>query len=323
VTQLRTNDLPAGPVQARVWSGREPAAGPQPGTDRERIADRLLRSTAARSYDPDLDINWSAPPMPGKAFLLEHRCSLYGTALYQRLNPEQRRELGKHEAASVASIGIWLEFILLRMLAGLAYHGDPASRHVQYALAEMAEECRHSTMFARLIEWMGAPRYAPPRPVHTLGALLPVIARGPAMWGAILIGEELTDRYQREMVDDESIQPLVRMVNRIHITEEARHIGFARAELASSAARLGRAERAHQRLLLSRTAYVVSRALISPQVYRSVGLDPREAHRTALANPAHRETIRFGGEKIVAFLADNGLIGAPAMYWWRKSYLLP
>ena len=113
------------------------------------------------------------------------------------------------------------------------------------------------------------------------------------------------------MVDDESIQPLVRMVNRIHITEEARHIGFARAE------------RAHQRLLLSRTAYVVSRALISPQVYRSVGLDPREAHRTALANPAHRETIRFGGEKIVAFLADNGLIGAPAMYWWRKSYLLP
>jgi para-aminobenzoate N-oxygenase AurF len=30
----------------------------------ERLADRLLRSTAARSYDPELDIDWSAPLEP-------------------------------------------------------------------------------------------------------------------------------------------------------------------------------------------------------------------------------------------------------------------
>ena len=126
-------------------------------TDQERIADRLLRSTAARSYDPELDVNWAAPPEPDKVFLSEHRSSLYGTSLYERLSPQQRRELGKHEAASVAGTGIWLEFVLLRLLAKLAYQSDPASRHVQYALAEMAEECRHSTMFARLIEWMGTP----------------------------------------------------------------------------------------------------------------------------------------------------------------------
>jgi hypothetical protein len=119
--------------------------------DRERIAERLLRSTATRSYDPELDINWSVPPVPGKAFFPEHRSTLYETALFEQLSPEQRRELGKHEAASVAGTGIWLEFVLLRLLAKLAYQGDPASRHVQYALAEMAEECRHSTMFARLI----------------------------------------------------------------------------------------------------------------------------------------------------------------------------
>jgi len=291
--------------------------------DRERLAERLLRSTAARSYDPELDVNWSAPPVPGKAFLPEHRCSLYGTALYEQLSPEQRRELGKHEAASVASTGIWLEFVLLRLLAKLAYQGDPASRHVQYALAEMAEECRHSTMFARLIEWMGAPAYRPSRLVQRLGKVLPAIAYGPAMWGAILIGEELTDRYQREMVADESIQPLIRMVNRIHIMEEARHIGFARAELARSAARLSRAELPYHRALLGRVAFIVARNLISPEVYSSVGLDPRQAHRVALANPAHQKTIRFGEEKITQFLAEAGLVGAPGMYWWRRSYLLP
>lgn len=302
-------------------AGRTEDAGQ--ATGQERIAERLLRSTAARSYDPDVDINWSAPPEPDKAFLPEHRCSLYGTALYDRLSPQQRRELGRHEAASVAGAGIWLEFVLLRLLAKLAYQGDPSSRHVQYALAEMAEECRHSTMFARLIEWMGTPYYRPPPLIQKLGRLLPTIAYGPAMWGAILIGEELTDRYQREMVTDESIQPLVRMVNRIHILEEARHIGFARAELARSAAKLSRAEVPYHRAVLGRTAYIVARNLISPEVYRSVGLDPDYAHRVALANPAHQETIRFGGEKIVAFLTETGLVGAPGMYWWRKSYLLP
>ena len=295
---------------------------PEPATGRERTAERLLRSTAARSYDPELDINWSAPPVPGQAFIPEHRCTLYGTALYARLSPEQRRDLGKHEAASVASTGIWLEFVLLRMLAKLAYRGDPASRHVQYALAEMAEECRHSTMFARMIEWMSAPCYGPPRVIRALGNMLPAIAYGPAMWGAILIGEELTDRYQREMVADESIQPLIRMVNRIHILEEARHIGFARAELFCTAAALSRAELPYHRALLGRTACIVARSLVTPQVYRSVGLDPREAHRAALANPAHQETIRFGGEKIVAFLAEAGLVGPPAMYWWHKSFLV-
>ncbi len=291
-------------------------------TDRERTADRLLRSTAARSYDPELDIDWSAPPEAGRVYLPEHRSTLYGTPLWDRLTPGQRRELGKHEAASVAGFGIWLECILMRLLAKLAYEGDPATRHVQYALAEMAEECRHSTMFARLIEWMGVPYYRPPSHVHALGRLLITTAHGPAMWGAILIGEEITDRFQREMVADDSMQPIVQMVNRIHILEEARHIGFARAELTRSVARLPLYELPIQRGVLGRIAFIVARNLINPEVYRSVGLDPAQARRAALANPAHHETIRYGGEKIVAFLREAGMIGPPATRLWRKAHLI-
>jgi len=327
----KTSELPAGAASSAspgLPGGAASTTTPGlPGKDaasagRERVADRLLRSTAARSYDPELDIDWSAPPEPDKIFLPEHRSTLYGTPLWDRLTPEQRRELGKHEAASVAGFGIWLECILMKLLAKLAYEENPATRHVQYALAEMAEECRHSTMFARLIEWMGAPYYGPPRHVHALGRLLTATAHGPAMWGAILIGEEITDRLQREMATDDSIQPIVRMVNKVHILEEARHIGFARDELTRSAAKLSLAELPMQRAVLGRVALIVARHLISPEVYRSVGLDPAQARRTALANPAHHETIRYGGEKIVAFLREAGMIGPPATRLWRKAHMI-
>lgn len=294
----------------------------QAAAGRERTAERLLRSTAARSYDPELDVDWAAPLQEGKLFIPEHRSSLYGTALWDELTTQQRSELGMHEAASVAGVGIWLELTLMRMLARLAYNGDPTTRHVQYALAEMSEECRHSTMFARMIETMGAPVYRPPRHIRVLGSVLAATANGPAMWGAILIGEELTDRLQRELVGDDAIQPLVRMVSRIHILEEARHIGFARTELVRSVGRLSRAQLPYHRALLARTAYVVSRSLVSPEVYRSVGLDPRVARRAALANPYHQESICFAGEKIVSFLREADLVGWPGMYWWRKSFLV-
>ncbi len=291
-------------------------------TDRERTAERLLRSTAAKAYDPEVDIDWTAPLAPGKHYVLPHRCSLYGTRLFDELSPQQQIELGKHEVVSVASTGIFLESVLMRLLARQAYWSDPLSRHAQYALAELGEETRHTIMFARMIERLGTPCYSPPRPILRMGGFLASIARGPSLWGAILIGEEIIDRLQREVADDPSIQPLVAMISRIHIVEESRHVSFARAELRRSIATTSRLALPFHRLLLSRVAFILSRILISPEVYESVGLDPRQARRAALANPHYHESLRYGGEKLVAFLSDAGLIGRPGRRLWRKAFLL-
>ena len=318
----QTEERIAAAEAVAVTAGREDVTERERQGSREQTAERLLRSTAIRSYDPELEVDWSAPPVPGLKYMLDERCSLYGTALWRSLSPEQQLELGKHEAASVASVGIWLEFLLMRMLTKLAYDGDPMTRHVQYGLAEIADECRHSTMFARMLEWMDAPAYGPRPHIHRRGRLLPYLTHGPAMWGAVLIGEEVIDRLQREMVGDERIQPLMRMVNRIHIVEEARHIGFARAELMRAAATAPRKELPYHRLLLAHIAYIVCRSLINPRVYAAVGLDPHEARRVALSNPYHRDTLRYGGEKIMPFLKEAGLVGTPGMYFWRQSFLV-
>jgi hypothetical protein len=142
------------------------------------------------------------------------------------------------------------------------------------------------------------------------------------MYAAILIAEEVLDTLQREAMADERVQPLVRMVSRIHVIEEARHVRYAREELARQIRAAGRSRLAYDRMIIARTAYLTGRRLVHQDVYRSVGIDPREGRRAARANPHHRAMLRWAGERIVAYLGDLGLIGGPGVALWRRSGLL-
>ncbi|GGN24940.1 membrane protein [Lentzea pudingi] len=290
--------------------------------DREKTAERLLKSSAEKFYDPEVDIDWSAPLVDGLFYIPEQRISLYGTPLYDSLTQEQRIELSKHELASIASVGLWFELLLMQMLVKVVYNTDPTSRHAQYALTEVADECRHSTMFARLVERVGCPAYGPRKHTHRLGKLLPTIGYGPAMYGSILVAEEILDRLQREAMNDETVQPLVRMVNRIHVLEEARHVRFAREELTRGMEGLRGFEKPYQKWLIATVSMMITRTIIHPEVYAAVGLDVREAHRQALGNPRFQETIRWSGERIMSFLEEAGLVGKPGMHAWRRSFLI-
>jgi hypothetical protein len=54
--------------------------------DREATAERLLRSSLEYSYEPGIDIDWSAPLVDGAWGVPEHRVSLYGTELWDGLS---------------------------------------------------------------------------------------------------------------------------------------------------------------------------------------------------------------------------------------------
>jgi hypothetical protein len=291
-------------------------------TGRDKTAERLLKSSANKFYDPEVDIDWAAPLDEAKGYIPAHRVSLYGTRLWDGLSPEQRIELSKHEGVSVATNGIWFEVLLMQMLLKEVYNADPTTSRAQYLLTEIADECRHSTMFARLANRVGVANYGPLPWLHKLAKLLPTIGYGPALYGAILVAEEILDRLQREQMSDPEVQPLMRMVNRIHVLEEARHVTFAREEVRRGMAKLTKAELLYQRFLIAFVSFQITRSIINPHVYRAVGLDPRQARKVALNNPHFQETLRFSGEKIMPFLQDAGLVGAPGMVWWRRSFLL-
>jgi hypothetical protein len=291
-------------------------------TARVGTAQRLLGSSTKNSYDPQLDIDWDAPLPEGFAFMPFERVSLYGTPLWDELCPEQRIELSKHELASIVSVGLWTELILIQMLVRDAYHRDPRDPRTHYELTEIGDETRHVIMFAKALDRMGVPAYRPPRFVHHLARLYKATARGPMLFGPVLVTEEITDRLQRESMNDDAIHPLVRMVNRIHVVEEARHVRFAREELSRVMPRLSPLARAHHRLVAAIVSALVASVLIDPAVYESVGLDPAAARRVARANPYHRQTVRWMGEKIMRFLGENGMVSRVTRPIYRAANLL-
>ncbi|MGH8960445.1 MAG: AurF N-oxygenase family protein, partial [Jatrophihabitantaceae bacterium] len=238
------------------------------------------------------------------------------------MSQEQRIELSKHELASIAGTGLWFEIILIQMLARWAYHQDPQDPRTQYALTEIGDETRHVIMFAKAINRMGVPTYRPPALVHQLARLYKATARGPALFAPVLVAEELTDRLQRATMNDEAINPLIRMVNRIHVVEEARHVRFAREEVARTMPGLGPLERLVATTVSAVVAAVVVGVLINPDVYEAVGLDRRRAAREARRNPNNHETRRWLGEKIMAFLDEQGMITWNAEPIYRLAHLI-
>lgn len=291
-------------------------------TDRQRLATRLLASSAKKSYNPNVEVDWDAETPTHLYGMTPEWSTLYGTALWNEMSLAQQITLTNHEAASISGTGIWFEMILMQMLVRDMYGQDAAQPHFQFALTEIADECRHSTMFGKSIAHFGVPAYGPPPRIHRLGRLFKTIVHGPSAYASILVAEEALDTWQRDLMNDERVQPVTRMVSRIHVLEEARHMTFAREEVRRKMPDLSRKALLWHQVVTAQTCYLVARAMVNPEVYRSVGIDPAEGRRTALANPHYRETMGWMGEKPLAFLAENDLMPKHQLKVWRGSLLM-
>ncbi|MFE3639420.1 diiron oxygenase [Streptomyces sp. NPDC059169] len=294
-----------------------------PLRDREQVAARLLASSAKHSFDPDTELDWDAPAEEGKWFWPPELVSLYDTPLWKGMPEERRMELARREAASLASLGIWFEIILMQLLVRHIYDKPVTSNHVRYALTEIADECRHSMMFARLIGKSGAPTYPVPRLYHNLGRVLKTVSTTPGSFAATLLGEEILDWMQRLTFPDERIQTLVRGVTRIHVVEEARHVRYAREELRRQMVTAPRWERELTRISCGEAARVFSVCFVNPRVYEDVGLDRREAVAQVKASGHRREVMQSGAKRLTDFLDDIGVLRGAGRRLWKSSGLLP
>lgn len=195
---------------------------------RDQAAERLLAGSLRRSYDSAVDVDWDAPQDPDLFYAPPETISLYGTPLWEGMSHRERVELSRQEAANMLSRAVWFENTLNQGLLRAMLHQDPTSRHVHYALTELGDETRHMIMFGRGVAAIGAMPYR----LSTLEAmtvqLFPFFYRGIFLYVAALCGEELIDDLQRNYLRHPDLQPIMAQIMRIHVTEEARHIRYAR-----------------------------------------------------------------------------------------------
>jgi hypothetical protein len=291
-------------------------------THREVVAERLLRTSRKHSFDPDVDVDWDAPQDPDAFYMPPQLVSVYETPLWDALTHRQRVELTKREMCSIASFGIWSEMLLMQSLVMHAYRGRYDSEHVAYALTEIADECRHSKMFGRMVRTCGLRTHRPRAPEYHFAKLFGAVYDPMPMFAGTLVVEEFTDAFQRLTFPDEGVQPMVRQVTRIHVIEEARHIKYAREELKRLVATAPTFQRRAAAYGMAQATRLMATLVIHPPCYPAVGLDPKIARRVAARSPHRRATMAWAFRKCTAFFDEVGFLDGRARDVWVRSGLL-
>ncbi|MFE7628188.1 diiron oxygenase [Streptomyces sp. NPDC057509] len=286
------------------------------------VARRLLDSSAKLSYDPATEVDWNTPLDTDHHGASPEWSTLYSTAYWAELTEAQRKALTRQEAASVASTGIWFEMILQQMVLRDMYAKDPTDPRFQWALTEVADECRHSIMFARGAAKLGAPAYRPRRPVIELGRAFKTLAFGEAAYAAILVAEEVLDVMQRDWMRDERVAPFVRTINNIHVVEESRHMKFARDETRKRLRGAGPVRRHLNALVVAIASYYIVTSMVNRDVYANAGLDAARARAEAKTNEHHKSLMRSSCSGLMEFLASARLLTKPALFFYKRADLI-
>jgi hypothetical protein len=300
---------------------RSPELGTD-GTGVDSVSARLLASSEMLSLDPVTEVDWETPLDPGCHGASPEWSTLYGTSYWDEMTEAQQRELTRQEVASVASTGIWFEMILQQMVLRDIYTTDATDAEFQWALTEIADECRHSIMFARGAKKLGAPAYRPKRYVVELGRLYKTLAFGEAAYASILVAEEVLDVMQRDWMRDDRVAPFVRTINNIHVVEEARHMKFARQETRARLAGASWARRQIVAFVVALTSFFIVTSMVNEKVYENAGLDKARALRERKANEHHKSMMRSSCAGLMDFLHSCGLLTRPALWFYKRANLI-
>jgi len=287
-------------------------------TDSPKASQRLLDSSAVLSYDPATEVDWDADLDPDHFGLNPEWSTLYGTPLWDEMTRQQQVTLTRHEVASIMSTGIWFEMILQQMVLRDQYCGDYAEADFQFALTEIADECRHSIMFARACSKMGISAYFPRPGSIQLGRGFKTLASAEVAYGGILVAEEVLDVMQRDWMRGEEVLPIVRTTSKIHVVEESRHMKFARQEMRERIEGASPRRRQTSALVIAIAAHVIVSNMVSKGVYAAAGLDPERAVAAAAANEHHKTLMRSSCAHLMEFLDELGLLTRPALAFYRR-----
>jgi len=292
---------------------------------------RLSRQSVTKHFDAYADVEWDAADAA-----IDHADPRWeqpsdrpfgATAWYRALAQPTRAQLGLHLLATQVKIGIEFERVLKQGLLEFASTLPHDAPEFRYAYHEVIEETQHSLMFRELLVRIGLE-------VPGLGWLDRMGARRVARLGRkfpelfflfVLGGEEPIDWAQRETLrSGRPVHPLVERVMRIHVTEEARHICFAREYLRHHVPRLPARQRAALALQAPLLLAQLTRQMMRPSahVVRTYDIPSEVVAAAYTRNAAHRAFVAESLADVRGLCVELGLVTRWTRPIWRRLGLL-
>lgn len=286
---------------------------------------RLSRLSVTKHFDAYADVDWEAHPIDQTDPCWELRADhpLGATTWYRGLPQPERARLGLHLIATQVKLGVEFERVLKQGLLEFASTLPHDAPEFRYAYHEVIEEAQHSLMFRELLQRIGLA-------VPGLGWLDRLGARRVARCGRtfpelfflfVLGGEEPIDHAQRETLrGGRDVHPLLQRVMRIHITEEARHICFAREYLRHRVPALPGGRRLSLAVQAPLLLADMTRQMMRPSahVVRTYGIPSAVVAEAFTHSPIHRAFVMDSLANVRALCAEIGLVTDWTRPVWRR-----
>ena len=286
---------------------------------------RLSRLSVTKHYDAYADVPWDDPAYridpddPRWQAGDDH--ALGATDWYKSQPAHIRSRIGLHIVVCSMHIGVEFENILTRGLLGFAMKLPVGAPEFRYAYHEAIEESHHSLMFREFVTRAGLDP-------GTRGALkragaarvIRLAQRFPELFFLFVLGgEDPIDHVQRSLLRTE-VPPILRRIMQIHVTEEARHLCFAREFLRTRVPLLGPFKRQILAIQAPLILGTMAREMLDPPAIVARTYDiPRhvldEAYRDG---ELHRAVVRGSLDKVRKLCSDLDLITGFSRFIWRR-----
>ena len=309
---------PAGPAGADTEAERNYVS----------LVQRLSRQSVEKHFDPFVDIDWDHPDL--RVDVADPRWAAFADVMFGRtewfhsLDPAEQSRLGLYRIAAAMKLGLEFENILKRGLLEYAFKLPNGAPEFRYLYHETIEEAYHGLMFQEFVNRTGLPIIGL-RWWEKIGSRRVV---GLARWFPslfflfVLGGEDPIDYTQRKVLREGTPHPLVERIMRIHVTEEARHLSFARHHLKHEVPKL----KARQKLRLSIAAPILlgqmanQMLLPPPQLVKEFKI-PRATLKELKRSTEARDAVNESLGKVRKLCVELGLVNAFTVRLWKLNHI--
>jgi hypothetical protein len=304
----------------------EQAADVRSGDAYQSLIARLSHQSVVKHFDAYADVAWDDPEMridpEDPRWEMDAEGGLGATEWYRSQPQQVRARIGLQGIVSAMKTGLQFESILKRGLLEYAATLPNGASEFRYAYHEVIEEAHHSLMFQEFVNRsvMDVPGMSKfmqfgARGVVKLGRRFPAL-----FFLFVLGGEDPIDFVQRqELRSEKEIHPLLERIMRIHITEEARHLSFARHYLKRNVPDLSWVRR---RMLAFRVPFILGTMagmMLRPSksMIREYGIPKAVIKEAFDDNPEARQFVRDSIRKVRNLCVELGIVTPASKLLWK------